>query len=147
MVVTVADVAVPFLIFLRSLSCRVSSGFTDFCSTFDNFTPFVCSAPHIPGNLGRYRKISWKPSVCIRSAFSGLLGSTYSETVGRRAVDVWFSVHWLVHHFCLFVLKRRPKLSQAIENLLTLFCMLALVVVFIVQLLTNRNSLTISVFT
>ena len=42
----------------------------------------------------------------------------------------------------------KPKLSQTVENLSTLFCMLALVVVaFSAQLSANRNSLTISVFT
>ena len=41
----------------------------------------------------------------------------------------------------------RPKLSQAIENLSTQFCMLALVVAFSAQSLVNRNSLMISVYT
>ena len=45
-----------------------------------------------------------------------------------------------------FVLMVRLRLSQAIENLSTLFCMLALVVVFSAQSLVNRNLLTISVF-
>ena len=37
--------------------------------------------------------------------------------------------------------------TQATENLSTLFCMLALVVALVAQLSANRNSLTISVFT
>ena len=45
-----------------------------------------------------------------------------------------------------FMLMIWPKLSQAIENLPTLFCMLALVVAFSAQSSANRNSLTISVF-
>ena len=45
-----------------------------------------------------------------------------------------------------FVLMVWLKLSQAIENLSTLFCMLALVVAFSAQLLANRNLLMISVY-
>ena len=41
MVVAVTDVVVPFLSFLEQLSCCVSSGFTDFRTTFDNFTSLV----------------------------------------------------------------------------------------------------------
>ena len=43
-----------------------------------------------------------------------------------------------------FALMVRPKFLQAIENLSTLFRMLALVVMFSVQLLANRNPLMIS---
>ena len=58
---------------------------------------------------------------------------------GDVGLDVWFSI--------FFVLMVWPKLSQAIENLSTLFWMLALVVAFSAQSSANRNSLTISIFT
>ena len=66
---------------------------------------------------------------------------------GDIRFDIWFSRRRLVHHFCLFCAMVKPKLSQAIENLSTQFCMLVLVVVFSAQSSVNRNSLTISVLT
>ena len=63
---------------------------------------------------------------------------------GDVGPDVWFSRRCLVHHFCLFVLKVRRKLSKAIENLSTLFCMLGFIEAFISQSSANKNSLTIS---
>ena len=63
---------------------------------------------------------------------------------GDVGLDVWFSWRWLVHHFSLFfVLMGRQKLSQASDNLSTLFWILALVVAFSVQPSANRSSLTL----
>ena len=71
--------------FPAQLSYCVFYRFTDFRSTFDNFTPLVSVLRQI--FQGRYWNISWKPSVCLWSAFSDLLGSAFPEIVRRRAVS------------------------------------------------------------
>ena len=65
-----------------------------------------------------------------------MLGSTYSFSGAGWCITSVF-----------FVLMVRPKLSLTTENLSTLFCMLAFVVAFSSQSSSNRNLLTISVFT
>ena len=59
-------------------------------------------------------------------------------------IDGFPGAGWCISVF--FMLMVWPKLSQAIENSSTLFCMLALVVAFSIQSSANRNLLTISVF-
>ena len=74
--------------FPTQLSYCVSSGFTDFCSMFDNFTPFVSVLHQIfQAMRGQYWKISWRLSMCLWSTFSGLLGSASPKTVRHRAVS------------------------------------------------------------
>ena len=81
-----------------------------------------------------------KDAVQLGELFYHLQSLSLDDDVG---FDVWFSRGWLVHHFCLFVLMVWPKLSRASESFSTLFCMLALVVVFSAQSSVNRNSLKI----
>ena len=47
---------------------------------------------------------------------------------GNVELYVGVTMCWLLLHFCLFMLVVRPNLPQAIENLSTVFCMLALIV-------------------
>ena len=62
---------------------------------------------------------------------------------GDVGLDVWFSRRWWFITSVFFALIVWPKLSQAIENLSTLLCMLVLVVAFSAQSSVNRTSLAI----
>ena len=79
------------------------------------------------------------------------LSSTLSMTLSRWPLMVMLGSTYGFSGWCItsvfFVLIVRSKLSQDIENLSMLFCMLALVVAFSAQSLASRNSLTVSVFT
>ena len=71
--VAVADLAMPFQSFQRWSVAAFLFCFTRFRSTFDNLTSLVSALRQIFFTIwGWYRNISWRPSVCVWIAFSGL---------------------------------------------------------------------------
>ena len=75
--------------FPAQLSCFVYSGFTDFRSTFDNFTPLHSVLRQIFQAIRGDTKSFHGDLQCVFEAlFGGLFGCTYSETVHRRAVSL-----------------------------------------------------------